>query len=118
MKKLLALSLVLMSVTVFAKVSQSKISQPSAADVINAMALANPADVAEFLKGGNVTTSIVYKAVSANEEVYTMLRQSCSTNGLSKAQCIGGVEIEITLVAKISMSNRYKFGSSQIRRLR
>ena len=62
MKKLLALSLVLMSVTVFAKSAA-----PSAANAVDALALANPADVADFLKGGNVTTSITYKAVTADE---------------------------------------------------
>lgn len=113
MKKLLALSLVLMSVTVFAKSAA-----PNAANVVDALALANPADVAEFLKGGNVTTSIVYKAVTANEEVYTMLRQSCSSNGLGPAQCLGGIQIQITLVAKVMMANRYKSGSSKISRLR
>lgn len=113
MKKLLALSLVLMSVTVFAKSAT-----PNAANVVDALALANPADVAEFLKGGNVTTSITYKAVTADEEVYTMLRQSCTSTGMAPARCIGGVQIQITLVAKIMMANRYKIGSSKISRLR
>ena len=114
MKKLvLALSLVFMSFSAFAKTAA-----PSSAAVVDALALANPADVAEFLKGGNRTTSITYKAVSADEELFTLVRQSCSSNGLGPAQCLGGVEIKIQLVAKISMANRYKVGSSSVSRLR
>ena len=109
----IALSLVLISMTGYAKTAA-----PTAAAVVDALALANPADVAEFLKGGNRTTSINYKAVSANEEVFMMVRQNCSSNGLGPSQCLGGVEIRIELVAKISMANRYKVGTSSVSHLR
>lgn len=114
MKQLLALAIVLMSVSVFAKTAAA----PSAQKVVDALALANPSDVAEFLKGGNVTSSIEYKQVSADEENYTMLRQSCSSNGLGPGQCLGGVQIRINIQSKIVMANRVKTGSSQISRLR
>ncbi len=113
MKKFLALAFMLMSVTVFAKTAA-----PSAENVVDALALANPSDVAEFLKGGNKMISIDYKKIGDDQEVYTMLRAQCSSNGLGPAQCLGGTQIQITLAAKVVMANRYKTGSSRISRLR
>ena len=107
MKKLLVLSILVMSTVVFAKGLSAK-------NVVDALALANVADAAEFLKSGNRTTSITYKAVNADQEIYTMVRQNCSSTGTAPTQCIGGARIQITLDAVIMMANRYKVGSSSI----
>lgn len=108
MKNLFLAAMILTSATAF-----SATAAKATLDVVDAMALANPADVQKFNTSGNRTISVT-KSVVDGEDVYTLLRQHCMTNGTSPTQCLGGAQLTIKIKTKIVMSNAVKVGESSV----
>ena len=108
MKNLFLAAMILTSVTAF-----SATAAKATLEVVDAMALASPADVQKFNASGNKTISVT-KSIVDGEEVYSLMRQACHTNGTSPSQCLGGAQLTIRIKTKIIMSNAVKVGESSV----
>jgi hypothetical protein len=108
MKNLFLAAMILTSATAF-----SATAAKATLEVVDAMALAKPADVQKFNASGNRTISVT-KSVVNGEDVYTLLRQFCSTNGTSPSQCLGGAQLTIKIKVEQRMSNLVKVGESSV----
>lgn len=72
----------------------------TAAEVVDALALAKPADLKLFIKSGNVTKTVSRQVRQPEVTVYTFTRQQCNLGGITGGMCLGGAVLQVVVTEK------------------